>query len=261
MINHDGFWAPAPDGPRVGDEDVHVWRIPLDQPKGVVGRLRRVLSEDERERADRFRMELHRDHFTAGRGVLRQILGGYLGVGADALVFRKGTFGKPGLAGAEGESSIRFNLTHSGGLALLAVTSRREVGVDIEQVRPMDDAEQIITRFFSRKEQADFLSLPRGQRTAAFFRGWTRKEAYMKATGEGFALALDRFDVSISPDEPARLLHVEGRPGEPERWSLADLAPGPGFQGALVVEASGWRLTGFQFDADKSLLRLEHETG
>lgn len=249
-IDYGGFWAAVPDGPRVGVEDVHVWRIPLDLPRGAASRLRRLLSEDERERADRFRMELHRDHFTAGRGMLRQVLGGYLGVRPEALAFRKGTFGKPELAGAESQTPLRFNLTHSGGLALLAVTSGREVGVDIEQVRPMDDAERIITRFFSKKEQADFLSLPGDQRTAAFFRGWTRKEAYMKATGEGFALALDRFDVSIAPDEPARLLHVEGRPDEPERWSLADLAPGPGFQGAVVVEGSGWRITGFQLDIE-----------
>lgn len=256
MINPDEFWAASPSLPRGNSEEVHVWRIPLDVSKSVAGRLRRLLSEDERERADRFRMELHRNHFTVGRGILRQVLGDYLEVEPNALVFRKGMFGKPELGGTGGSSPLRFNLTHSGGLALLAVASGREVGIDIEQVRPMGDAERIITRFFSRKEQADFLSLPGDQRPAAFFRGWTRKEAYMKATGEGFALALDRFDVSICPDEPARLLHVEGRPDELERWSLADLAPGPGFQGAVVVEGTGWRLAGFQISAERRVFEI-----
>jgi 4'-phosphopantetheinyl transferase len=231
-------WGPAPDSIAMCRDEVHVWRIALDPPPSLAGRFEAVLSPDERARADRFRMARDRARFVVGRGWLRTILGRYLGAEPGRLAFRYGPQGKPAL---EGDDMARFNLAHSHDLALLAVAEGRELGIDLEQIRPMADAERIIERFFSMRERAAFLGLPGPDRPVAFFRGWTRKEAYLKAIGLGFSMPLDRFDVTLAPGEPARLLHVEGRPEEPGRWTLHDLDPGPGFLAALAVEGTGWR--------------------
>ncbi len=171
------------------------------------------------------------------------LLGRYLDAAPERLEFRYGPQGKPSLPE---DRSLRFNLAHSHDLALLAVTEGREVGIDLEGLRPLADAEQIIARFFSPRERAEFLALPAPERLVAFFRGWTRKEAYIKARGLGFAMPLDAFDVALAPGVASRLLRVESSPDEPGRWSFRDLAPGPGFLAAMAVEGTGWRLRCFQ---------------
>lgn len=237
------FWSASPREPVLSAEEVHVWRIELDRPGEVVRRFEGVLGPDEVRRADRFRTETLRVRYVIGRGSLRAILGLYLGAEPGRLSFRYGEHGKPALA--EAGAGLSFNVSHSHGLALIAVALGRELGIDIERVRPMDNLERFVGRFFSARERAEFLTLPEDQWLDAFFRGWTCKEAYMKATGKGFALPLDRFDVSLSPEEPARLLAVSGHPGEPDRWTFLDLDPGPGHRAALAVEGSGWRCRGF----------------
>jgi 4'-phosphopantetheinyl transferase len=236
-------WAPAPADLAATRDEVHVWRIALEPPSTGIEPFLHVLSPDERVRADRFHLARDRGRFIVGRGALRTLLGRYLGTEPARLGFRYGPQGKPALS--EG-ASLQFNLTHSQGLALLAVAEGREVGIDLEQVRPMADAERIISRFFSPRECADFLALPEPERLPAFFRGWTRKEAYIKARGLGFSMPLDQFDVTLAPDAPPQLLRVEGTPRETERWSFCDLAPGPGFLAAMAVEGVGWRLACFQ---------------
>jgi 4'-phosphopantetheinyl transferase len=236
-------WAPAPDVLATARDEVHVWRLALDLPPLKVEGLAHVLAPDEQERAGRFYQARDSKRFITGRGTLRTLLGRYLGVEPACLAFCYGPQGKPALPE---ERSLRFNLAHSQDLALLAVTEGREVGIDLERVRPMADADQIITRFFSPHERAEFLALPEPERLVAFFRGWTRKEAYIKARGLGLAMPLDAFDVALAPGEPSRLLRVEGAPDEPGRWSFRDLEPGPGFLAALAVEGTGWRLRCFQ---------------
>lgn len=153
-----------------------------------------------------------------------------------------GLRGKPSLAPSYGGESIRFNVSHSNELALYAMTNHREVGVDIEFMRPLDEVESIARRFFSTREQAILRSLPAHLKQQGFYNCWTRKEAYIKATGEGISQPLDQFDVSLAPGEPARLLSVSGKPDEASRWSFEVLRPSIEYAAALAVEGSGWQL-------------------
>jgi 4'-phosphopantetheinyl transferase len=153
------------------------------------------------------------------------------------LEFCYGPQGKPALAGVWSASGWHFNLAHSLDLALLAVTRSGPVGVDVERIRPLRDVDQLVSRFFSPRESAAFQALPAEQKPDAFFRLWTRKEAWLKATGEGIAESLGRVEVSFLPGEPARLLSLPGGPAALSGWRLHDLDPGPGFIAALAVVA------------------------
>ena len=234
-------WQPAEQPPPLTADDVHVWRVALDVGEAVLARLRETLADDERRRAERFHFEKDRRHFTAGRGALRSILAGYLGRRPQDVRFTYTNYGKPLLADESG-MALRFNLTHSHGLALLAVALGRDVGVDVERVRDNLEGEQLAERFFSPREVAALLALPPALRREAFFHCWTRKEAYIKANGKGLSLPLDQFDVSLHPDEPAALLATHHDPAEAGRWSMRSLAPGDGFAAALAVEGQSWRL-------------------
>jgi 4'-phosphopantetheinyl transferase len=210
---------------------VHVWRIRLDVSDALAARFELTLATQERERADRFRTAELRRRFVAGRGALRAILGAHLGLDARLVVFSYGDRGKPSLA----TPGVEFNLAHTDDLALCALTVGRAVGVDVERLRPMDDAERIIARYFTPRERLEFLEHPRAERASAFFRGWTRKEAFLKATGEGLTASLDSFEVSLEAGG-ARLLRVGDDPDAACRWSLVDVDVEPGFVAALAVE-------------------------
>jgi 4'-phosphopantetheinyl transferase len=231
-------WRPPAVPPPLGNSDVHVWRIPLDQPEDCRRGLQQYLNEDEQERARRFYFPRDRERFVVCRGTLRVLLGRYLSCHPGRLRFDYGPYGKPVLADEAEADGLRFNVAHSEGLALIAVALDREVGVDLEHLRPEMATEQIALRFFSPREMEALRAVPPQARKEAFFHCWTRKEAYLKATGTGLATALDRFDVSLAPGEPAALLGNRDDPREARRWSLWELAPGPGFVGALAVEGT-----------------------
>jgi 4'-phosphopantetheinyl transferase len=235
-------WQPTAEVPALTAEVVHVWRISLEVVETTLARLRESLADDECRRADRFHFEKDRRHFTAGRGALRSLLAGYLRLRPEDVRFSYTSYGKPLLADEHRASGVRFNLAHSHGLALLAVTLGREVGVDLEHVRGNIEGEQLAERFFSPCEIADLFALPPELRREAFFRCWTRKEAYIKANGQGLSLPLDQFDVTLRPGEPAALVATRPDPDEGRRWSMRGLAPGEGFVGALAVEGHTWRL-------------------
>jgi 4'-phosphopantetheinyl transferase len=214
-----------------------VWRVRLDRPAPVVDDLTRMLFADERERAGRFQRPEHAARFVVGRASLRMILASYLdGLAPSRLAFTYGPRGKPALAEPPEASTLRFNVSHCRDLALIAVTRAGEVGVDVERVDLLHDLEQLAEDHFSAWENAALRGLPAPARPAAFFRCWTRKEAFVKATGEGLARPLDAFSVSLAPGESARLVGLAGDPGALDRWSIFDLAPAPGYAGALVVE-------------------------
>jgi 4'-phosphopantetheinyl transferase len=243
-------WPPAPAGTLVlGPDQVHVWRASLRPPPAVLARLEATLSPDERARAARFRFPQHRTAFVAGRGVQRDVLARYTGLPPAALAYREGSHGKPELDGDAARLGIRFNVSNSGDLALYALTLRREIGVDLEQLKPMPDGLDIARRFFSAPENEVFAALADDVRDLAFFRCWTRKEAYIKAVGEGLSMPLDRFDVAFAPGEPARILRARGNPAEAERWTMLALEPGPGYVGALAVEGADWHPVLFDWDA------------
>jgi 4'-phosphopantetheinyl transferase len=226
-------WLPPPSELVLGPTDVHVWRVPLAQPAGPLAQLARTLSEEEHARASRFYFERDRTAFHAARGVLRALLGRYLDHPAEQLVFGYRDRGKPYLVTPPGD--LRFNLSHSGQLALLAFVRGREIGVDIERRRPLSDLLALAHTSFSPDEYAALCRLPAVDHAHAFFSCWSRKEAFIKTTGEGISQLAD-FDVSLAPSEPARLLRVRGEPPGPLRWSIQDLPAIPDYAAALVVE-------------------------
>jgi len=247
MTEQGCLWRSPPEQVILGADEVHLWRVALDQPAAVLQGLGQTLAADEAARAARFYFDRDRRHFTAGRGMLRLLLAQYLDLAPDVIRFTYGPQNKPALAEAmrpaeAGRGPLQFNLSHSHGQALYAFTWGREIGVDLEQVRPMPDAESIAGRFFSARDYATFLTLPATQRDEGFFNCWTRKEAYIKALGEGLSHPLDRFDVSLRPGEPAQLLAVAEAPEEVERWSMRSLKPVFGYVAALVVEGRDWSL-------------------
>jgi 4'-phosphopantetheinyl transferase len=247
MTTREQVWhLPVPEF-MVSSAEVHVWRAALDLPLSCVEHLQRLLSADELQRAARFHFPRDRRRFSVARGVLRDILSRYLGVPAAALEFCYSAYGKPALAAGAAQEGLRFNISHAHEMALFAITHGHEVGVDIEYLHRTIACEEIAERFFSARERASLRAIPAEMKHQAFFNCWTRKEAYIKAHGEGLSLPLDQFDVSLAPDEPAALLATRGDPRDALRWSLQALTPGPGYVAALAVEAQDWQLTCWQW--------------
>ena len=221
------IWSSPPAALSLETNEVHVWRLELERP---LERFIELLEPDELSRANRFHFEKDRKHFGVARGFLRVLLGRYLKRDPKQLKFTYGPYGKPALPDEE----LRFNMSHSHGIALYALTRGRDVGVDDEYVRADFTSDDIARRFFSPSEVDSLCGLPAGDRVESFFRCWTRKEAYIKATGRGLSQPLDGFDVTLAPGESAALLRTAD--GSHERWSMANIEVGPGYAGALVVE-------------------------
>jgi 4'-phosphopantetheinyl transferase len=225
-------------------DEIHIWCVSLDQP---LSRFQRLLSMDERMRAERFHFEEDGKRFIICRGILRTILGYYLGVEPSWFHFYYGKNKKPALADTFVKGDIHFNLSHSDGLALYAFTCNREIGVDIEHIRDIPEIEQIVARFFSERENAVFRTLPKSKKKEAFFSCWTRKEAFIKAMGNGLSWPLNRFDVSLVPGELARVQRIEGDSRAASRWSIEDLKPAPGFAAAFAIKGRIGRVRCWQW--------------
>lgn len=212
-----------------------LWITPLDLSCSKLAEFETTLSAQELDQAYRFRFEQHRHWYIAAHGWLRSVLAGYLSQSADAVEFVRSPKGKPGLSRSTNPRHIQFNLAHSANLAAIAVTQNCDVGVDIEQVCPIRDAKDLVSRFFSERESAAFQILPEDQRDAAFFNLWTRKEAWLKATGEGIAHLLNQVEVSFIPGEPAKLLKLPPGYDTGSPWSLKVIHPRPGVAVAVVA--------------------------
>jgi 4'-phosphopantetheinyl transferase len=256
-------WRPAPWQPVLAHNAVHIWCVSLEQEPSRVEAFFRTLSPDEQERAQRFYFERDRRHFTVARGVLRDILSRYLLHEPHDIMFSYGPKGKPGLASdllkaVPQASDLRFNLSHAGALALYGFTRGRDIGVDVERIRALEDAEQIARRFFAPGEVHVFCALPPASRMQGFFNCWSRKESYIKATGDGLSMPLDRFEVSLTPGEPARFLRVIGDPTAAARWSLHELYPAPGYTAAVCVEGHQWEIQCWRWTREASHEALCH---
>jgi 4'-phosphopantetheinyl transferase len=227
--------------------DIHIWRAHTGHQAARQRLGMNLLSSDERARANRYHFERDRRCFVVGRALLRTILARYLESAPSKVQFTYGPHGKPSLAEGCGNTRLCFNVADSHELILLAFSRRLELGIDLEYMRDLPDAEQIAARFFSAEEHAVWQSLPADQKVAGFYNCWTRKEAFIKATGQGLSYPLRRFEVSLTPGEPARVMRIDGSVQQATGWALWMLNPGPDYAGALAAPLP---------EAEKGQLRL-----
>lgn len=226
--------------------EVHVWRASLDVSAETRACLYATLTPDERARGTGFRFERDRQRFIVARGTLRALLGRYLQTEPGQIRFVHNAFGKPGL-GPEFAVRLKFNLSHSASVALIAFATA-DVGVDLEYIRAHPDYADVARHFFSPAEIDNLRALPSHLHAEAFFSCWTKKEAYLKARGEGLALPLNGFSVPLTADPAQAPVDVHG-------WSLHTLRPAPGFAGALAIEGAGWRLREWQWTMPQAVAR------
>lgn len=223
----------------LGAQELHLWRADAQDLAGSAAQLVSTLSADERERAASFRHRRDRDRFVARRGLLRAILGRYLALAPDQIVFRYGPFGKPLLDPANHASSLCFNQTHSGDMILSAVSQHRRLGVDVESVDPIDDLAGVAAQFLPVGDSAMLASLPEAERLVAFYACWTKHEAYLKAIGDGLTRSRARIQAGRDSGD----------------FRLEILHPAPGYLGALVAEGRGWRVSFRDWPAAQPALR------
>lgn len=219
-----------------GSCPIDIWCWELDRPAAEAAALRPLLSEDEKTRAARFVFDRDRNRFIVGRAMLRRILGRYLAKHPAGLQFSYNGFGKPWLTG-ERAWSLHFNLSHAGGVAALAVSHLHEIGIDIEERKPLK--EDIARRFFSAVEYGELRGLSGQDYVEAFYRCWTRKEAFVKAHGAGLSLDLASFDVTLLEDQAPRLLRLAGDAEAPMQWRMANVSVGPNLAGAVAACTGG----------------------
>jgi 4'-phosphopantetheinyl transferase len=224
-----------PDVFRVCDiANVEVIGARLDLPEPACATLWSLLSPPERQRAGRFRSAAHRKRYVVARARLRQLLAERLGAEPASIGILATDQGKPMLAPEHRASGLEFNLSHSFSLAVYAFARGRSVGIDVEQIREIPDSDDLAARFFSAAEAAAYRATPAGGRDLAFLACWTRKEAFVKALGEGLSHPLDAFDVTLDPDEPALITRIGERRGPDLGWVLTSFRPTPSHIGALV---------------------------
>jgi len=227
------------------NDEVHIWHVALNVSVENEQRLRSLLSEDELIRADRLRLDQHRRRFIVTRASLRQILSGYLSVSPVDLIFDYGPHGKPSLVLSEEKSLVNFNVAHSKDTALYAFSRERQLGIDIEFIRDKTDYIGISKNWFRTSELKKLKACSEDQRRRCFFRGWTRKEAYLKALGEGIAYGLDRFEVSLQAGDAALLWHQDDEQ-EVQRWELMEIFDDEKCSATVAVEGYDWRARYFR---------------
>ncbi len=226
--------------------EIHVWQASVNPEALREAELLRALSSQEQARADRFRFRKDHDLFIIGRSMIRALLSGYLGCLPQEIRFDYSPYGKPELP-TDLKTDLEFNLSHSHELVLFAVTRGRKIGIDVEYMRANATDGAVARQVFSAQEFAVFLALPSHLQQRAFFNGWTRKEAFIKAKGEGLSMPLNQFDISLDPRETPKFLSIRPDATEIKRWSLRDLELPDGYVGAIAVESQDRRLKRFRW--------------
>ena len=227
---------------QLNQHELHVWLASLEITSRQLGELERTLTADEIVRADRFYFERDRHRFVAARGILRAIVANYLEATPSALRFSYNEFGKPRLEGSPEIRNLSVNVSHSGGLALIAVALARDVGIDIETIDDSVRTDEVAKSFFSANEIATLGRLPPSLRLLGFFNCWTRKEAYIKARGMGLSIPLDSFDVSLNPGEPADLIGT-GNSSDLSNWKIENLEIDSRYAAAVSAAGRDWKVT------------------
>jgi 4'-phosphopantetheinyl transferase len=227
----------------LGPHEVHLWRIDVSDRPDVLRERLTLLSREEIARMEAYHFERHQARFAMRRGALRWILAQYLGADPGRLSFSVSEHGRPQLErSGEREPELRFNLSHSDDLALIGIVRARDLGVDVEHVRPLPDMDDLARMVFSPAERSEYEALAPDEKPRGFFNGWTRKEAWLKARGVGLAGRLAGFDVTLAPARPPRLLRVAGEPDEHRRWRLDACEPMEGYVAAIAVRDEGGRI-------------------
>jgi 4'-phosphopantetheinyl transferase len=232
-MDREILWQFSPKNLTLENERVHIWRADLNLPSERVYELANILSPDERERAERYKFQKHRQRFIVARSTLRKILSNYLNLEAERLEFNYSDRGKPFLAKTCQQDSLQFNLSHSQELAIYAITKDKKIGIDLEYLRPMPDAENIAKRFFSANEYTWISSLAGVAQREAFFRYWTAKEAYLKATGEGIAGSLESVEVDFTDPNVIKIKQGDRFNSD---WLLHNFMPKSNYTATIAVE-------------------------
>jgi 4'-phosphopantetheinyl transferase len=240
-------WHRPPASLILNHGDVHVWRIPLDVSQDIVADLAPLLSDEENARAKQILCEEAGRRFVVAHGALRRILSRYLDERPEQIRFVTDAQGKPHLASHADASTLCFSLSHSGEFALLAVTKDRDVGVDIERIRPVSAWREIAARYFSKREREALWSLSNDRALEAFFQGWTRKEAYSKALGQGVSQLWRQFSVSLTLDAATELLGAKLEAGAEAQFTLCPLEPDSGYVAAVAAQGVKWHLSCWQW--------------
>jgi 4'-phosphopantetheinyl transferase len=259
LVSKPVIWGDPPRDLKLGVDQVHVWSAHLDDNPSLLPRLEATLTGDELARADRFVFETDRKRFVLARGMLRELLGTYLLIAPTEIRLRYGIHGKPAVDAPTGGSLLEFNLSHSNNIAVYAFSWGRELGIDVEQFRPDIARAEIARRYFSMREIAELNALPPELRTEGFFLCWTRKEAYIKAKGEGLHIPLDSFDVSLSPGQPVTLSSRDEAD-----WGIKSFLPFSQFQdyaAALVVKGINFEVSYFDFGQKDGIQDRGREPG
>ena len=240
-------WTPTSEPPPLSSHDIHVWRFPLVN-SGKFDHLMPLLAEDEVRRAERFLFDKHREHFAIGRAAARMILGRYVNMAPEKVEYAYDNLGKPRFADEKLNAEFRFNFSNSSDLGLLAITPETEIGVDLERIREMSDMLGLAKRYFAQQETDLLFSLPESEQPHAFFRYWTRKEAYLKAVGKGLTFPLR--DVHVSQGDSAsecRIIDINGDPSEAAKWSLTNLLPHEDYRAAVAIQRLENSISQFDF--------------
>lgn len=226
----------------LGENELHIWHARLSDLADQLPRLGALLCPEERARAGRFYFERDRNAFILSRAILRSLLGEYCRIPADKIAFGYGPRGKPVVHVPAGCSPVEFNVSHSHGMAVYAIARDCPVGIDVEYVREVKEADGIVTGQFAPEEISAYRALSTAAKQRGFFHLWTRKEAYIKALGEGLGHPLDRFAVSLEPGA-ARFLRIDSAPDRENDWMLRDLALDPSYIAAVAVRGVGLEIS------------------
>jgi len=247
-------WSVPPQNLFLAEDEVHVWCGALDLSESLIEKFMNSLSEDEQSRANRFYFLRDKNRFIVARGMLRKILSFYLGGKPNTIQFQYSPYGKPSLHPYFNEhisppksSEIKFNISHSNAIALFGITKSRQIGIDVEYTKPLPDTDKVAERFFGFQENLKYQQLPKEQKLTGFYHCWTRKEAFIKAIGEGLSYPLDQFEVSFLPNEKPRIKHIQNDKVQGEAWSLKVLEPYPEYIGAVAVEGKSLRFIQYEF--------------
>lgn len=238
-------WQKTAVPPQLQAGELHIWKIELDYDSGHWQPLMALLSNDEQIKADHFRFEKLRLRYIAGRAVLRKLLGGYIGCEPEALIFVYNDYGKPSLQNVD--SGLRFNVSHSGETMLAAFALNSKIGIDIETIQQNIDCMDICQHWFSVQESDALRDLPEEKRIGAFFRVWTRKEAYIKARGIGLSYPLNRFSVSMDETAPALLEHQDCAQ-EMKSWQIYNIEVSSAYSAAVAIEAARWDIRHYDLE-------------